>query len=287
MIMAELRDKMEADLKIAGYSPSTRKIYLLYARQFARFHQRSPSEMGAQEIRRFLLHLVETGLSAETLRQARCGLRFLYGVTLNRAVEIEWVPVPRRPRRLPIVLSGREVGRILDAVRSLKYRSVLMLMYSSGLRISEACHLRPADIDSQRMVIRVEAGKGKRDRYSLLSRRMLDHLRCYWRETRPDGGWLFPSKVPEKPICREGVRKVFHKAVAAAGIRKAVTPHVLRHSFATHLLESGTDITVIQALLGHGSVGVTQVYAHVQIEHIAQTQSPLDLLGTPEAALFG
>ena len=171
--MGELRDTMEADLKIAGYSPSTCKIYLLYARQFARFHMRSPEEMGAQEIRRFLLHLVESGVSPETLRQARCGLRFLYAVTLNRPVEIDWVPVPRRKHRLPIVLSGQQVEAILSAVQSPKYRTIFTVMYASGLRISEACSLRPGDVDSERGVLRVEAGKGNRDRYTLLSPRLL------------------------------------------------------------------------------------------------------------------
>jgi site-specific recombinase XerD len=278
---------MKADLKIAGYSPSTRKIYLLYARQFARFHMRSPEEMGAQEIRRFLLHLVESGVSPETLRQARCGLRFLYAVTLNRPVEIDWVPVPRRKHRLPIILSGQQVEALLNAVQSLKYRAMLMVMYASGLRISEACRLRPRDVDSERGVLRVEAGKGNRDRYTLLSPRLLQSLRDYWRAAQPHGPWLFPGRVPEKHVSPESLRQVFHKAVAAAGIRKTATPHTLRHSFATHLLETGTDISVIQKLLGHSSVAVTQIYAHVQVSHIARTRSPLDLLGTPEAALFG
>ena len=285
--MGELRDTMEADLKIAGYSPSTRKIYLLYARQFARFHMHSPEEMGAQEIRRFLLHLVQSGISPETLRQARCGLRFLYAVTLNRPVEIDWVPVPRRKHRLPIVLSGQQVEAIFKAVQSLKYRTIFMVMYASGLRISEACSLRPGDVDSERGVLRVEAGKGNRDRYTLLSPRLLQSLRDYWQADRPHGPWLFPGRAPGKQVSSESARQVFHKAVAAADIRKGATPHTLRHSFATHLLETGTDISVIQALLGHSSVAAAQIYAHVQVSHIAQTRSPLDMLGTPEAALFG
>ena len=287
MVMGALRDKMAADLKIAGYSPSTQKIYLLYARQFARFLMRSPEEMGAQEIRRFLLHLVQSGVSPETLRQARCGLRFLYAVTLNRPVEIDWVPVPRRKHRLPIILSGQQVESILIAVQSPKYRALFMVMYASGLRNAEACRLRPGDVDSKRGVLRVQAGKGNRDRCTLLSPRLLESLRDYWRTTQPDGPWLFPGRAPGKHVSSESVRQVFHKAVAAAGIRKAATPHTLRHSFATHLLEAGTDIAVIQALLGHSSVAVTQIYAHVQVSHIARTRSPLDLLGTPEAALFG
>lgn len=276
--MGQLSETMEADLKIAGYSPSTRKIYRLYARQFARFHMRPPEEMGAREIRRFLLHLVDCGASAQTIRQARCGIRFLYAVTLGRPVEVDWIPLPRRGRRLPVILSRSEVKDLLGAVRATKYRTVLMVMYGAGLRITEACKLRPGDIDSDRMVLRVEAGKGNRDRYTMLSPRLLDQLRSYWRDERPSGSWLFPGKTDDRHLSREGVRKVFHKAVAAARIRKSVTPHVLRHSFATHLLESGVDMTVIQFLLGHSSVKVTQVYAHVRAEHVAELPSPLDAL---------
>ncbi len=287
--MGQLRKRMEADLKIGGYSPSTQKIYLHYARQFAAHFTRSPAEMGAEEVRGFLLYLIEErDASRETVRQARSALRFLYLVTLDRPVEVLWVPPPRRQRPLPVVLSGTEVSALLEQVRVPKYRAILMSIYAGGLRISEACRLHPHDIDSKRMVLRIRGGKGGVDRCTMLSERLLDYLRDYWRLTRPPkDGWLFPGATVAGHAGAESVRKVFHKAVAAAQITKAVTPHTLRHSFATHLLESGVDATVISKLLGHASLRATQVYTHVSTEHIAHTRSPLDLLGTPDAARFG
>jgi site-specific recombinase XerD len=286
--MGQLHDRMQADLKIGGYSPITQKVYLLYARKFAAQFMRSPAEMGADEVRRFLLYLVEERhASRETIRQVRSALRFLYTVTLNRPIEVEWLPPPRRSKPLPVVLSGSEIQALFDAVQILKYRLILMAMYAGGLRISEACRLRPDDIDSKRRVIRVREGKGGVDRYTLLSVRLLDALRDYWRRTRPDNGWMFPGKTSAGHLCTESVRKVFRKAVVATGITKTVTPHVLRHSFATHLLECGTDVSFVQALLGHGSLRATQVYTHLSTEKIARTRCPLDLLGTPEARILG
>jgi integrase/recombinase XerD len=285
--MGQLRDRMQADLTIGGYSPGTRKIYLLYARKFAAHFMRSPAEMGADEVRQFLLHLVqEQKVSRETLRQVRSSLRFLYTVTLNRPVEIEWLPVPRKTKRLPVVLSGTEVSELLAAVRGLKYRMILSAMYAAGLRISEACTLRPEHIDSRRMLIQVR-GKGNKERCTLLSERLLRELRDYWRQARPGTGWLFPGRTRAGHLAKETARKVFHKAVRAAGIPKHPTPHALRHSFATHLIDAGTDVTVVQALLGHASVHATAVYTHTSVEQIARTRSPLDLLGTPAGAILG
>ncbi len=285
--MGRLRDRMKTDLELAGYSPSTSKIYLLYARKFARHHMRSPAEMGEEEMRAFLLHLVrEKGVSRETYRQVRAALRFLYAVTLCRPVEVEHIPVRRRQRRLPAVLSGTEVAAMLDAVRGPKYKAILMAIYAGGLRISEACRLRTEEIDSKRMVIHIRAGKGGRDRYTMLSERLLTFLREYWKTERPDG-WLFPGGTAAGHVSPNAVRRVFNKAVVAAGIRKKVTPHVLRHCFATHLIESGVDVTILKALLGHGSLRTTEVYTHVSVRHIARTRSPLDLLGTPSAAILG
>lgn len=285
--MGQLRDRMEADLKIGGYSPNTQKVYLLYARKFAAHFMRSPAELGANDVRQFLLHLVEErGASRETIRQVRASLRFLYAVTLNRPVEIEWLPVPRKQKRLPVVLSGTEVTALLGAVRTQKYRMIVAAMYAAGLRISEACTLRPEDIDSKRMVILVR-GKGNKERYTLLSERLLSGLRKYWLQTRPQGGWLFPGGARDGHACKETARKVFHKAVRATGITKEVTPHALRHSFATHLIDAGTDVTVVQALLGHESLRATEIYTHTSVELIARTRSPLDLLGTPAGAILG
>lgn len=286
--MGRLRDRMEANLKIGGYSPSTRKIYLLYARQFAAHFMRSPEVMGVDEVRQFLLHLVDDRkASRETIRQARSALRFLYAITLRRAVVVDWIPMPRAKKRLPVVLSGSEVHALLKAVRNPKYRAIGMAMYSAGLRIAEACRLRPEHIDSKRMLIHVQNGKGGVDRYTLLSRRLLKHLRSYWRECRPQNGWLFPGATVGWPVSPESVRRVFYEARAEAGILKPVTPHVLRHSFATHLLECGVDATVIQSLLGHSSMRATQVYVHVRTEHIVRVKSPLDLLDTPQARHLG
>ena len=285
--MGQLRDQMEADLKIGGYSPSTQKIYLLYARHFAAHFMRSPADLGADDVRLFLLHLVQDKqASRETIRQVRSSLRFLYTVTLNRPVEIEWLPVPRKQKRLPVVLSGTEVAALLDAVRAPKYRMIITVMYAAGLRISEACTLQSEDIDSKRKVIRIR-GKGDKERCTLLSERLLSGLRDYWRQTRPEGGWLFPGGTRDGHAAKETARKVFHKAARAAGITKDVTPHVLRHSFATHLIDAGTDVTVVQALLGHASLRATEVYTHTSVEQIARTKSPLDLLGTPAGAILG
>lgn len=286
--MGMLRDQMQADLKIAGYSARTSQIYVLYAAQFAHHFRRSPKTMGADEIRQFLLDMIERRkVSYSTIRQARAALKFLYTVTLNRPVAIEWLPAPRRQHPLPVILSGTEVLALLDRVSSLKYRTIMMTLYGAGLRIAEVCRLRPEQIDSKRMVIHVRGGKGGVDRYTLLSHRLLEALRTYWRAERPKSEWLFPGRVASKQVGIESVRNVFHKAVDAAGIHKPVTPHSLRHSFATHLLECGTDVMVIRALLGHASVSTTQVYTHIRPEHVARTQSPLDLLGTPKASVLG
>ena len=285
--MGQLRDRMEADLRLAGYSPSTQKIYLLYAKLFTKYHMRSPAEMGEDQIRQYLLHMVEEKkISRETYRQIRAALIFLYTITLRRQTEVEHLPVRRKKVKLPVVLSGTEVQALLEAVRSPKYRVIVMAQYAGGLRISEACRLRPEDIDSKRMVIHVRAGKGGRDRYTVLSARFLASLRDYFRQHRPDG-WLFPGKTADGHASPETSRRVFHAAVAAAGISKTITPHVLRHCFATHLLESGVDVKVIQSLLGHGSLRATEVYTHVSVEHIGRVKSPLDLLGTPAAKPLG
>jgi len=278
---------MEADLKIGGYSPSTRKIYLLYARKFAAHFMRSPAEMGADEIRQFLLYLVEEeGAARETIRQVRSSLRFLYRVSLNRPVEIEWLPAPRKQRRLPCVLSGTEVSTLLHAVRRLRYRMIITTMYAAGLRIDKACKLRPEDIDSKRKVLRVR-GKGDKWHLTLLSERLLKGLRAYWLRTRPDNGWLFPGGTRAGHAGTNTVRKVFRKALTDAGIKKDVTPHVLRHSFATHLIDAGVDVTVVKALLGHSSIRSTESYTHTSIKMIAQTTSPLDLLGLPAGIILG
>jgi len=285
--MGHLRDRMEADLKIRGYSSGTQKIYLYYARQYAKHFMRSPTDMGADEVREFLLDMIaERGLSLSSVKQGRAAVSFLYRVTLNRPVEVEWVPVPRRPKRLPIVMNGTEVQALLKAVRKPKYRAIFMLMYGAGLRISEACRLRLENIDSSRMVLRV-IGKGDKERLTVLSDRLLDELRSYWRRTRPQGDWFFPGGMTAGHASPETTRRVFRRAVAAAGITKKVTPHCLRHSFATHLIDMSTDVTTVQALLGHRSIRTTTLYTHASAERIARTKSPLDALGTSTGQILG
>jgi integrase/recombinase XerD len=226
--MGELRERMHADLRIAGYSPITTKIYLLYARQFARFHMRSPEEAGLPEIRAFLLHLAERPVSPGTMRQVRAALTFLFNVTLGRPTEVAHLPTQRPRRRVPVALSGTEVGQLLSCVRKERYRLPLLACYPARLRIGEACRLRPEDIDSKRQLLRVEQGKGKKDRFTLLSRRFLIELRSYWFEHRPQGPWLFLRPSGGTHVNPDSVRLVFRKAALDAGIRKHVTPYCLR-----------------------------------------------------------
>ena len=287
--MGEIRDRMFADLTIGGYSERTREVYVFYAKQYVRHFRRSPAEMGADEVRAFLLHMVtERKLSRETVRIARASLKFLYGVTLQRPVEVDWIPVPRQQKRLPVVLSGSEVASLLAAVRSPRYRTLMEAMYASGLRIAEACKLRVEDVDSKRGVLRVR-GKGDRERITMLSTRLLAHLREYWQEQRPGRGeaWLFPGMHQRNFLSPSAVRTVFRQAATQAGLPRKVTPHCLRHSFATHLIQLGVDVTVVQALLGHRSLVSTEKYVHVSTKQLLGTQSPFDLLGMDKARVLG
>jgi len=285
--MQRLRDQMEADLKIAGYSKGTQEIYLYHAQSFANHFQRSPKNMGADEIRQYMLHLIEEHQCARsTLRGVRAALCFLYKATLNRPQQVQGLPVPRRQKHLPIVLSGAQIAALIGAVRRLMYRVMIMTMYAAGLRILETCRLRACDIDSHRMIIHV-LGKGDKERRTVLSQHLLEELRCYWRAARPDGDWLFPGQTEQGHISTEAVRTAFRKAAHTAGIDKKVTPHSLRHSFATHLIECGVDVTVVAALLGHASLRATQVYTHVSTRHIGKTKSPLDVLIAAKPGLLG
>ena len=286
--MGRIRERMEADLELKGFARSTRKDYLLRARHFVAYHGRSPEQLGETEVREFLLHLVqERGVRATTHRMYVAALKFLFIVTLRRPEAVAAIPWPKIPRTLPDILSGEEVERLMSVVRSLKYRALLMTAYGAGLRISEACTLEVGDIDSKRMIIHVREGKRGKDRYVMLSPKLLDTLRLYWRQSRPKGRYLFPGVFPTAPITPSAVQKVLKKAVAAARLTKRVTFHSLRHGFATHLLEAGEDIRTIQKLLGHSSIQTTARYTNVSRRHIARTRSPLDMLGTPAARAFG
>jgi site-specific recombinase XerD len=270
---------MEQDLILRGLRPATRRKYLLHCRQFAEFFGRSPEQLGEAEIRQFLLHRIQVDQrSWQTYRQSLAALKFLYTVTLGRPEEVAHLPFPRQqPRRLPVVLSPAEVTALFDALRCPKYRAVLITCYAAGLRISEACHLRVADIDSQRMVLHIRDGKGGKPRFTMLSPRLLTLLRRYWLIEKPRD-WLFPGRGGNRPLDPSSVRHIFQRARKQAGLTKICTPHSLRHAFATHLLETGTDLVHIQTLLGHESILTTTRYTHVSSERLRQTQSPLDRL---------
>ncbi len=286
--MGKLRDRMEADLRLRNLRPGTQENYLGCARALAAYHRRSPAELGWEEVRSFLLHLREVRrVSPSTQKVYVAALKFLYTVTLDRPEVVRPFFMPKIPRHVPEILSGKEVEALFRAVEDLKYRAALMTSYGAGLRISEACGLRIQDIDSKRMLIRVHEGKGGRQRYTILGERLLTVLRTYYKHERPQGPSLFPGARKDSALSPDSVRQVLRKAVQEAGLTKRVTPHILRHSFATHLLEAGTDIRVIQVLLGHRSIQTTTGYAQVSTRHIARTQSPLDLLATEKASLLG
>jgi site-specific recombinase XerD len=286
--MGKLRDRMVQDLKLAGYSPVTARVYLQWITAFTRHFMRSPTEMGEEEIRSYLLHLLdERKLSHSSYRQAYASLKFLYTTTLKRPFEVHWIPRRRRqPRPLPDVLAGSEVRALIQAIKDLKYQVLIMAIYGAGLRVTEACRLRVDDIDSLRMLIHVRHGKGGKDRYVMLSARLLQALRQYWKKQRP-GDLFFPGGTELGHLSPESARKVLRQAAAKAGLEKHVTPHLLRHSFATHLLETGTDLAVIQALLGHRYLESTAGYTRISSRVLRRVQSPLDILGKPAGQLLG
>jgi site-specific recombinase XerD len=275
--MSPLRRRMIEDMTVRNLSPATQRSYVHAVAKFGRFFGRSPERLGLEEVRAFQVHLVAGGISWPALNQTVCALRFLYGVTLKQADLPERIPYARRPRKLPVVLSADEVVAFLEAVPGLKARAALTTAYAAGLRASEAAGIKVANIDSSRMVIRIEHGKGGRDRYVMLSPQLLGILRSYWKLARP-AHWLFPGRDGEHPIGPTVLHAACRSACAAAALSKRVTVHTLRHSFATHLLESGTDIRIIQALLGHSSLNTTARYTQVATSTIRATPSPLDRL---------
>ena len=275
--MSPLRRRMIEDMTIRNLSPATQQSYLHAVSKFSRHFGRSPDRLGLGEVHAFQVHLVANGISWASLNQIVCALRFFYGVTLGQATIPERIAYAREPQKLPVVLSADEVVRFLEAIPGLKSRIALTTVYAAGLRVSEAVMLKIADIDSGRMVIRVEQGKGGKDRYVMLSPQLLRILRGYWRLTRPKC-WLFPGRDEGRPLEPTTLHVACRSARAAAGLAKEVTPHTLRHSFATHLLENGADIRIIQVLLGHANLQSTARYARVATKTISQTPSPLDRL---------
>lgn len=276
--MTPLRRRMLEDMRIRNLAPNTQRMYLQYVSAFARHFGRSPEELEPEHVRAFLVHLRdERGLGASSLCVVAAALRFVYLVTLRRRWTFDDLPIPKRPSKLPVILSPDEVMRFLDCISNLKHRTLLTTVYAAGLRISEATHLKVQDIDSQRMVLRIEQAKGLRDRYVMLSPRLLETLRAYWRSAKPSS-WLFPGDVPNAPITDQAIRQACRRARRVAGIGKPVTPHSLRHAFATHLLEAGTDVRTIQLLLGHRSLGTTSHYLKLSTSTVCATISPLDRL---------
>lgn len=275
--ISPLRRRMIEDMSVRNLSPATQRSYLHAVTKFSRYFGRSPDRLGLEDVRSFQVHLVSTGISWPALNQTVCALRFFYGVTLGHGEMPERIAYAREPQKLPVVLNADEVVRFLEAVPSLKTRAVLTTAYAAGLRASEAVGLKIADIDSVRMVIRVEHGKGGKDRTVMLSAQLLRILRTYWRLARPRH-WLFPGRDETKPIDVQVLHSACRSARTAAGIDKRVTVHTLRHSFATHLLENGTDIRIIQVLLGHANLSSTARYTRVSNGLIGKTQSPLDRL---------
>jgi site-specific recombinase XerD len=287
--MGKTRERMLAELIVRRYSPHSISKYLRYAELFVA-HYRVPAEdLSADAVHAFMVHLVEKEKITPAVHVVYvAALRFLYLKVLERPDVDRALSWPRMPKPLPVVLSGTEMLSVLEAVRSPKYRALILCAYGGGLRITEACSLRPEDVDSRRMVIHVREGKGRKDRYVMLSTRLLEVLRMYWRLEKPDrGGFLFPGRLPGTAISSKAASGALRRASAVTGIAKRVSPHVLRHSFATHLLESGVDLRVIQALLGHTSIRTTSLYTHVSTDKIGSTTSPADLLGTPEGKVLG
>jgi integrase/recombinase XerD len=281
--MASLRQRMTEDMQVRNLAPNTQMSYVQQVSLFARHFNRSPETLGPEDIRAYQVYLTnEKKLAPGSVLIAVAALRFLYKVSLKKDWSFEdTIPAPKKPQKLPVVLSPEEVLHFLDCVGSIKHRAILTTCYAAGLRISEAVHLKPIDIDSQRMVIRVEQGKGQKDRYVMLSPKLLETLRGYWRVVRPSGGWLFEGDIANQPINRSSVELACQKARRRSGIRKPITPHSFRHAFAVHLLESGTDVRTIQLLLGHRSLATTARYLRIATSKVCSTSSPLDLLPRP------
>jgi len=279
--MSELRKRMIRDMKLRNFSPGTQRGYIRAVAGLAQYYHRSPDSIGPEEIQDYIVYLLsERKLAVGSCHSIITGLRFFYTVTLKQDGASVPIPQIKKVTRLPEILSPEQLQRLFAAPRNLKHRVLLMTAYGGGLRVSELVHLKITDIHSDRMMIRVEQGKGKKDRYTLLSKRLLVELRSYWEIKRPPV-WLFPGIHLHKPLCARMAQKAYAKAVAKAGITRKGGIHTLRHCFATHLLEAGQDIRTIQLLMGHSSILTTVRYLQVTSKTLQGTQSPLDLLAVP------
>jgi site-specific recombinase XerD len=269
---------MLQDMQIRNLSPGTQKEYLRAVIRFATYFGKSPDQLGREEVRTYLVHLVEERhVSWSMVNQVRCALGFFYRVTLGRHDVLVNIVCAKVGRKLPLILSHDEVNRLLTAAKRLRSRAILTLAYATGLRAAEIVHLKVEDIDSQRMLVHVRGGKGRKDRLVMLSPRLLDLLREYWRKDRPRT-WLFPGDKPGEPLTTRAIQHLCESTSRRAKLGKHITPHTLRHSFATHLLEDGVDVRTIQALLGHRSLATTARYLNVSAKLVAATTSPFDRL---------
>ncbi|MGB5718666.1 MAG: site-specific integrase [Gammaproteobacteria bacterium] len=284
--ISPLRQRMIEDMALRKLAPKTQSNYLRAVINFTCFLGRSPDTASPEDLRRYQLHLVETGISSISLNGTITALRFFFGVTLDHAEVMARMSSVREPRKLPVVLSREEVARLIDAAGKPKYQAVLSVAYGAGLRASEVVALKVGDIDSTRMTLRVEQGKGRKDRYAMLSPVLLQCLRVWWQAAHAkgkmlDGGWLFPGQNPVNPMSTRQLNRICHMAAVAANIDKRVSMHTLRHSYATHLLEQKVDIRVIQVLLGHKKLETTALYAQVATDVLREVVSPLESLRPP------
>ena len=272
-----LRQRMIEDMSLRNFGEKTQKDYIRAVKNLTIFLQRSPDTASNEDLRLFQLRLAENRVGAPTMNSTVSALRFFFTVTLDRADAVRHLTFVHEPRKLPVVLSPEEVARFLEAAPGVKYKAAFSAAYGAGLRVSEVASLKVSDIDSKRMLLRIEQGKGRKDRYAMLSPVLLELLRDWWRIARPKA-WLFPGRDPLQPMSTRQLNRACHAAADMAEITKRVSPHTLRHSFATHLLEQNTDIRVIQVLLGHAKVDTTALYTHIATNTIRAVMSPLERL---------
>lgn len=270
--------RMAEDMQLRNLAPATIDAYTYHVDKFCRHFGKPADQLGPEEIREFQLYLVhKRKVSWSSFNQAVCGLRFLYEVTLQRPWEVRHIPFGKRPKKLPVVLSDEEASRLFQCMHNPKHRAVLLTCYAAGLRLREATHLRVADIDGERKQIHIHDSKGSKDRMVPASPRLLDELREYWKLKRPNN-YLFSGKTADTPLSSPTIQKAYKLGIALAGIRKAATPHTMRHSFATSMLEAGVDLLTISKLLGHSSFVTTMIYLHVRRQHFDRSPSPIDWL---------
>ena len=275
--MSSLFDKMKMNLVLRGYSPKTVKSYLMHVRLFSEYYYESLEALGEDDVRNYLYYIIKRNLSTSYINSAYSAIRFMYESTLGRDWDMKNIPRIKNAKKLPIILSRKEIKLLFDFTPNLKHKAILMTTYSAGLRVSEVSCLKVSDIDSNNMQILISSGKGNKDRYSLLSKSNLDILRLYWKSYRPSH-WLFPGMPSDKSISPRSIQSIFRDSKVRAGIKSSASVHSLRHSFATHLLENGTDLGYIQKLLGHSNVQTTSIYLHLRRMDVLNVVSPLDTL---------